>query len=160
MSTQATDIGADPGKPAKSRKLVPILIGLVGAIALGGGGFYAVYSGLVFGPKQAETAAPATRDFAFIPLEQITISLADGSSARHLRFSAQLEVAAGAVAEIEQLRPRLLDMINLYLRAIDPAELADPASLLRLRAQLLRRAQVIGGDAQVRDILITEFILS
>ena len=31
MSTQATDIGADPGKPAKSRKLVPILIGLVGA---------------------------------------------------------------------------------------------------------------------------------
>jgi len=145
----------------KKRKLLPLLLGLAGAVGLGGGAFFAVYSGLILGPKQ-QTASQATTisDFAFVPIDQITISLAPGSSARHLRFAAQIEVAATSVAEVERLRPRLLDMMNLYLRAVDPADLSDPVALVRLRAQLLRRMQVIVGDGHVRDVLITEFVLS
>jgi flagellar protein FliL len=145
----------------KKKKMLPLLLGLVGAAALGGAAFFAVYSGLILGPK-AVSAVPAANvaDFAFVPIDQITVSLASGSQARHLRFSAQIEVAATSVAEVERLRPRLLDMMNLYLRAVDPADLADPAALIRLRAQLLRRLQVIVGDGHVRDVLITEFVLS
>lgn len=145
----------------KKRGFLPLVLGLCAAVVLGSGGFYAVYSGLILGPSApATTVAQAPTDFAFVPVEQITISLAPGSSARHLLFSAQIEVAATSVAAVEHMRPRLLDMMNLYLRAVDPRDLAEPVTLVRLRAQLLRRIQTIVGDGHVRDILITEFILS
>jgi flagellar FliL protein len=50
--------------------------------------------------------------------------------------------------------------MNGYLRAIDPAELDEPATLLRIRAQLLRRIQLVTGDGRVRDLLVTEFVLN
>ncbi len=145
----------------KKKSLMPLLLGVLAAVLFGAGGFFVVYSGLILGPSEPEkSVAPAAIDFAFVPIEQITISLAPGSSARHLRFSAQIEVAKTSVAEVEHMRPRLLDMMNLYLRAVDPQDLAEPVTLVRLRAQLLRRIQTIVGSGHVRDILITEFVLS
>jgi len=152
---------AEASEKKPKKRLIPVLLGAAAAVLVGAGGFYAVYSGLILGPaKPVPPAATLAPDFAFVAVEQITISLAPGSEARHLRFSAQIEVAATSVAEVERLRPRLLDMMNLYLRAVDPRDLAEPATLVRLRAQLLRRIQTIVGDGHVRDVLITEFILS
>lgn len=149
------------GIETKKKPALPLFLGLLGAMLVGGGAFYVVYAGLILGPSTtAIKTTTASADFAFVPIEQITISLVPGSTSRHLRFSAQIEVAATSVAAVEHLRPRLLDMMNLYLRAVDPADLAEPVALIRLRAQLLRRIQVIVGDGHVRDILITEFILS
>lgn len=148
-------------KPTGKKRFLPILIGLVGAAVLGGGSFYAVQSGLILGPEeQARPVAMDPVDYAFVPIEQMTISVLPGAGAKHLRFSAQIEVSMTSVAEVERLRPRLLDMMNMYLRAVAPQDLVDPAALVRLRAQLLRRARMIVGDDQVRDILITEFVLS
>jgi flagellar protein FliL len=148
-------------KPVGKIRFFSILIGLVGAMACGGAGFYAVRSGLILGPPDAASVASSVPiDFAFVPIEQMTISVLPGAGAKHLRFSAQIEVALASVAEVERLRPRLLDMMNMYLRAVSPQDLADPAALIRLRAQLLRRAQMIAGEEHVRDILITEFVLS
>jgi flagellar protein FliL len=146
-------------KKNKKKSILPLLLAFFGAVGLGGGAFYAVYSGLILGAKTA-VVAQQTANFAYVPIEQITISLTPDSASRHLRFSAQIEVNATSVAEVERLRPRILDMMNLYLRAVDPSDLADQVALIRLRAQLLRRLQVIVGDGHVRDILITEFVLS
>ena len=33
-------------------------------------------------------------------------------------------------------------------------------ALIRLRAQMLRRIQVVSGEGRVRDLLITEFVLN
>ena len=158
--TTATDTDhSPPGR--KKRGILPILLALGGAGILGGAGFYATYAGLILSPAASHDTAPAAPpDFAFVAVDQITVSLLPGSGARHLRFSAQIEVAAQSVALVEQMRPRLLDMMNLYLRAVEPTDLADPAALVRLRAQLLRRVQLMVGDDHVRDILITEFVLS
>lgn len=145
----------------KKRGFLPLLLGILGAAIAGGGGFYAVYTGLILGPSAPKTQSEqVVADYTFVPIDQITISLTPGSSARHLRFSAQIEVSIASVAEVERLRPRLLDMMNLYLRAVDPNDLADAAALIKLRAQLLRRMQIIVGDGHVRDVLITEFVLS
>lgn len=149
-----------PEKPLKGKKTVPILIGLSGAVIAGSVTFYLLYSGLVGGTTKSSSTKIEQADFAFVAMDQLTISLAPGANAQFLRFSAQLEVAAGSVAEVDRLRPRLADMFNLYLRAVEPADLADPTAMLRLRAQLLRRAQLIAGDGHIRDVLITEFILS
>ena len=58
------------------------------------------------------------------------------------------------------LLPRIVDVMNGYLRALDAAELENPAALVRLRAQMLRRIQIVTGEGRVRDLLITEFVLN
>lgn len=157
---------ASPAEPSdetapKKRSLMPLLAGLAGAVILGGGSFYAVYSGLVLSPgPKVQAAAPLDMDFAYIPLENITISLASTDSARMLRFSGQIEVASRSESEMARMQPRFLDLVNTYLRAVDPKDLSEPAALIRLRAQILRRLQVIAGEGHVRDFLITEFILN
>ena len=47
-----------------------------------------------------------------------------------------------------------------YLRAIDTASIEDPHAMARLRAQMLRRIQIVVGEGRVRDLLITEFVLN
>ena len=56
--------------------------------------------------------------------------------------------------------PRVLDTLNTYLRAVDVADLENPAALAKLRAQMLRRVQVVTGEGRVRDLLVTEFVLN
>ena len=55
--------------------------------------------------------------------------------------------------------PRVLDVLNTYLRAVEVRDLEEPSSLVKLRAQMLRRVQVVTGEGKVRDLLITEFVL-
>lgn len=148
----------------KKKGLVPILIGLAGAVVLGGGGFFAVYSGLILGtdPKPAtQVSAQQHQPLpTYLPIEQLTVSLPTTSGSQHLRLSAEIEVAAGRLPEAEAFRPRFLSVINSYLRAIEPRDLNDPTALIRLRAQILRRLQMIAGEDVIDDFLITEFILS
>lgn len=160
MATAETTVEEVPKK--RSRK--PLMIGLVLALVLGGGGFYATFSGLILGHSGAEAKVehgpgPLT-GIAFVPLETIVVSLAPDSGSEHLRFTAQLEVVDTAAADVTTLTPRILDVINSYLRAIDTASIEDPHAMARLRAQMLRRIQVVTGEGRVRDLLITEFVLN
>ncbi len=166
-------------KPKKGGKK-GLLMGVVGAIVLGAGGFYATYSGLILGPKgDSETAdsdhgasEPADDghgggavssgnlpDIMFIEMEPLIISLGNSANAKFLRFSAQLDVDPAYADEIILVMPRITDALNTYLRAVSEEELARPSSFDRLRAQMLRRIQVVTGQGKVRDLLITEFIL-
>jgi len=146
----------------KKRSKLPVILGLVLFLALGGGGFYALYTGLILGPAPAGESAGSglgLAEVAFVPLEQLTISLGKASEKSHLQFTAQLEVNADRADQVAALSPRILDVINGYLRAVDVADLTDPDALVRLRAHLLRRIQMVTGPGCVRDLLVTEFVL-
>ncbi len=149
--------------PVKKKSKLPILIGVVLALLLGGGGFYATWSGMILGAKHeaaaSETVGPLP-DIAFVPIDPIVISLGPGSNARHLRFTSQLEVNKPMSADVTLLLPRIMDVLNGYLRAIDVAQLQDPSALVRIRAHMLRRIQIVTGEGRVRDLLITEFVLN
>ncbi|SEM60289.1 flagellar FliL protein [Loktanella fryxellensis] len=163
---------AGPEVPRKTSKL-PLIVGLVLAIAGAGGGFVAVGAGLLGGPATDEgqgeeavsdhasddghSAADASA-VAFIPLEPLVISLQGPQ--QYLRFTAQIEVPQEAQGAVTAILPRIVDVLNGYLRAVDAAELADPAALMRLRSQMLRRIQVVAGPENVRDLLIMEFVLN
>lgn len=155
--------------PSKKSKM-PMIIGLVLAIAGGGGGFFAVSQGIILGdgaeeshaePKQeAEPFDIAPADLVFVALDPLVISVRDASGQGHLRFSAQLDVVPEHAVEIEALKPRIIDVLNGYLRAVTFAEMADPNALARLRGQMLRRIQVVTGEGRVKDLLIMEFVLN
>ncbi len=153
-----TDAKTDVQK--KKHRILPLLAYVIVALGLGGGSFYAVYSGLIMGADDhVPGAAALDMDFAYVPLENMTLSLVSPSGTRLLRFSGQIEVASNSEQEMQRMQPRFTDIVNTYLHAVDPADLEAPAALIRLRSQILRRLQTVAGEGHVRDFLITEFIL-
>ena len=98
---------------------------------------------------------------SFVAVEPLIINLNDPSGDnRHLRFQAQIEVPTQYEQEVITLLPRIVDVLNGYLRAVAVPELEDPAALIRLRAQMLRRLQVVAGEGRVKDVLIMEFVVN
>jgi flagellar FliL protein len=143
------------------RRIVPLIVGVVLAALLGGGGFFGVRSGLIPIPGKggAEIAARPT-PIAFVPVPTIMVSMGTGQRTRHLRFTAELEVPRVHASEVAQLMPRILDVLNGYLRAVEMADVEDRAGIFRLRAQMLRRVQIVTGPGRVSDLLVTEFVLN
>ncbi|MEM9968410.1 MAG: flagellar basal body-associated FliL family protein [Pseudomonadota bacterium] len=152
-------------EPKKASKL-PLVIGLLLAIVGGGGGFYATWSGMILGestaqePDKQDDALPKEPEVAYVQIDPLVISLRPPATAKHLRFRANLEIVPEAQAEIEKLLPRVTDVLNSYLRALEPADLEDPSALTRMRAQMLRRVQVVVGRDKINDLLIMEFVLN
>jgi len=152
-------------EPKKKSKL-PLVIGLVLALAGGGGGFFAVQAGFLFGAPEEHDAhteyeeAEALPDVEFVSVDPLVITLGDQTKPRHLRFRAELEVGAPYQQEVAAMMPRILDVLNGYLRAVRMSDLEDPSAYMRLKAQMLRRVQTVTGDGRVRDLLIMEFVLN
>ncbi len=156
---------------AAKRPKWPLLLGLTLALAGAGGGFAAAYLGYLprgesaVAGHAAQPGAPAGAasagldDVDFVAIEPLIVSLNAGSG-MHLRFRAQLEVGRAHRAEVEHLLPRVVDVLNGYLRAVDIADLRNNAALVRLRAQMLRRVQMVAGGDRVSDLLIMEFVVN
>jgi len=143
------------------------IIGLALSLVLGGGGFFASYNGMVpgLGPSGEAGEEPAeimmaTLPTEFIPIDRMIISLGNSANARHLNFGAALEVEATNLEEVQGLMPRILDILNTYLRAVEERDIETPAAMTRLRAQMLRRVNIVTGEGLVKDLLITEFVLN
>jgi len=171
---EAEETDEDEGKkPSK----MPMIIGLVLALVGGGGGFYAVSSGLILGEDSHASAkddghgddhgdahgdhGPSDLgDIAYVAMDPVIVSLTPGSNSSHLKFRAQVEVESKYQSDVELIKPRITDVMNNYLRALETADLEAPAALMRVRAHLLRRIQIVAGPERVRDLLIMEFVLN
>ncbi len=148
----------------KKRSVMPLIMGIALAVLGGAGGFFAVQMGL-FGSHEGtesteEVTVPPLQPTAFVPLDPLLINLPDTDGRRFLRFSAQLEVSPDHLADVEAIKPRIIDVLNGYLRAVRVSDLEDPTVLIKLRSQMLRRVQVVTGPGYVRDLLIMEFVLN
>ncbi|RLJ41178.1 flagellar FliL protein [Litoreibacter meonggei] len=161
----ADDTTIEPQEESKKTSKMGLVIGLILALAGGGGAFFAIYSGLVFAPGAIQETKATHEEteplpaISFVPISPIVVTVGRAGS-RQLRFRAELEVDPERTEDVSLLMPRILDVLNGYLRAVDLAELENPASLIKLRAQMLRRVQIVTGSGHVRDLLITEFVFS
>lgn len=159
--------------PESKGSKLPVIIGVVLALAGAGGGFVVTQSGLLSSTQepahdiaedgtQSDLPVPTTdlSRVGFVEVPQLTISLGPRATARHLRFRASLEVPQQYVNEVGDILPRVQDVLNSYLRALEPSDLEAPGALVRLRAQMLRRVKLVAGEGRVRDLLVLEFVLN
>ena len=161
-----TDAVADVAETAPKRLKVPLVLCLLAILIGGGGGFFAAYSGLILSTDSSDhvaSAAPesgALPDVAFVPVDPMLISLNPTTNNQHLHFRAQLEVPSQHATDVEKLMPRVVDVLNGYLRALEIRDLESTAAITRLRAQMLRRVQIVAGTERVNDLLIMEFVIN
>jgi len=178
MSETKDDKDKPDGEPVRKGKSKLLLVACVLALVAGGGSFYAVFSGLLVlpfiggGEGKRDTAAGhggETGDYAgspyllepgvFIHLDPLVITLGPQSQSKHLKITLAIEIGPGREAEVEAVKPRVIDILNGFLRAVDEREFELPRSMERLRAQMLRRVMLVTPEGAVRDLLIQEFVL-
>lgn len=172
MSDEDQETDAEQPKK-KGGILMPLIIGVVGAVALGGGAAFTVASGLVDIPgitdtakkegeedgKKAEKAEKEKPKPAFVSLEPLNVTVLRNGRPRTLRMTLTLETVAGEETGITELTPRITDAFNTLLRAIDENDLTDPTALDRLRAQMIRRVRLATDGAPITNVLIEEYLI-
>lgn len=162
------ETGADDApetKPKSGGRKLLLMLG--SALLFGGAGFYATSSGMVASPfggagdddgaKAAPAAAPL--DVAYLQLDELVVPLSPRARSRFLVFRAAIEVDAADLQAIETVAPRIADVLNTYLRAVDESDLEEPSAMPLLRARLLRRVIAAAEPVAPRDLLITTFVL-
>ncbi len=92
-----------------------------------------------------------------VEMDEFVVSIRDDRNI--LRMSLALEVPQQFQEEVNPNELRLRDAFMGYLRAVEIAELRDPAFLPQLRAQLLRRSRLVLGQEKVTGVLITDFLI-
>lgn len=165
MADMADDDNQFEEKKSKSSIIAATFTILIGAVV----GYFSVDLGFIGAPKTADVqqdfpnrTAPTSEiaDLAFVPLDPIIISFSRGNQRQLLRFVGNLEVDPAAISEVEILKPRIIDILNGYLRALQLEDLEEPAALLKIRSQLLHRVKIVAGEERINDLLIVEFVLN
>ena len=152
-------VGADDEAPAKGgkKKLIGAVIMLVALLAAGGGAFVMFTGG---GAEEAEAAAAAEvaepEPGVVVPLEPITINLADG---RYLQVGIALqEAVAEGGHETETDGSQALDILISHLSGRSMAELAGHDQREAVKAELVEEIKHAYHD-HVYDIYFTSFVM-
>ena len=159
---------AKPGLLAKllSKKVLMIAVP-VAVLVLAGGGAGTYF--FVIRPHATEKAklakapeiplTPPQVAFSDVPDILVNIQSPDGTPA-YLNLSLSLEMDNDlAKTGVQALMPRLVDQFQSYLRELRLEDLKGSEGVLRLKEELLRRADVAASPYKVRDVLLKQMIV-
>ena len=162
LKTEAEN-GGEEQKGGKKKLIVILLLGLIIVCAAAAGGFYFLKGGEEHAAEEvqvAEDAAPIPTESHYFELPDLTVNLASAGGNRFLRLKVVLEVgSAEDLARLEQVRPRIIDDFQVYLRELRPEDLRGSAGSYRLRHDLLLRANQAAQPARVVNVLFKEFLV-
>ena len=97
--------------------------------------------------------------FYTLPDMVVNIQSADGRPT-FLKLKLTLEMHDHALAEhLQAEMPRLQDMFQGFLRELRPEDLAGSAGSFQLRAEILRRVNLIAAPGRVDAVLIEEMLV-
>lgn len=170
---------ATTNDPQEGKKLgkKPIIISVVLMVVGGVGGYFATSSGLIPISREVATAqsedgsrqqdatdmveaVEPLPDIDYVELEPVVVTMIHTEQVFNLRFRAQLEVNAMYKEDVEKITPRIIDVLNSYLRALEINDFKNGYALTKIRAQLLRRFQAVAGQGRIRDVLVMDFTLN
>jgi flagellar FliL protein len=97
--------------------------------------------------------------FYTLPDMVVNIQAADGRPT-FLKLKLTLEMKDAALAEhLQAEMPRMQDMFQGFLRELRPEDLAGSAGSFQLRAEILRRVNLIAAPGKVDAVLIEEMLV-
>lgn len=161
-----TEVNAEQ-LPKRGKAAGLALLGVTVLLA-GGGGFAMGMLGLVPHPFGAGDSAPLNLNAetavmgplpAIHSLPEIVIPLGNAVSSQYLRAKLHIEIDPSAVELLRKTEPRIMDTLNVFLRAVDERDMSSIRAMENLRAEMLRRVRLVTGDDAVHAVLIGEFLL-
>lgn len=125
-----------------------------------GGGGHGAPSGGEADPSLGKIAeGPDGVTFYTLPDLVVNIQSSDGRPV-HLKLTLTLEMHDASVAEhLQAEMPRLRDMFQAFLREVRPEELNGSAGTFQLRAEILRRINLIAAPGKIDAVLIEEMLV-
>lgn len=176
---EETDTEETEGGEKKGNKklLLIIIVAVLFVAGAGGAGFFFLKSshkteaaGAAAAADEGHAAAASEGEHGggehgagggtqYFELPDLTVNLA--TSGNHfLRLKVVLEVASEAdAAHLEQVKPRIIDDFQVYLRELRPDDLQGSAGSYRLRHDLLLRANQAAQPTRVQNVLFREFLV-
>ena len=98
--------------------------------------------------------------FYTLPDMVVNIQAPDGRPT-FLKLKLTLEMKDAALAEhLQAEMPRMQDMFQSFLRELRPEDLAGSAGSFQLRAEILRRVNLIAAPGRVDAVLIEEMLVN
>jgi flagellar FliL protein len=145
------------------------IIAIAGLLVVLGGGSAGVYFFLLSAKKPVEEAESVKTETDKLPAAQaaffdipdiiVNIQTPDSTPA-FLKLSVSLELEkAEAKATVEPVLPRIIDQFQTYLRELRVEDIRGSAGVMRLKEELLRRANLAVAPTPVRDVLLKEMIV-
>lgn len=161
----------DPPKKGPSKKML-IIIAVAVVLLLGGGGAGLYFAGVFGGSDEhAEAEAALMEDEvieeeqagvpAFFSLGDILVNLSGGGKRPNfLKIKVSLELADEKdIPALENIKPRIIDHFQIYLRELRIEDLRGSAGLYRLREELLLRVTEVVRPIRVRNVLFQEMLV-
>lgn len=171
--------GADGAPKGRGGKKKLIIIGAAALLLLGGGGGAAFFlmggdpddPGMAAADSDDEPAAEEPGDETdllaganrpgYVGLPNLLVNLSSDSSRQvYLRIEATLELASNSdVRDARDRSDAIVDGFQTFLREMRPRDISGSGGLIRLKEELLVRANDAIGRDVVRNVFLTEFLI-
>jgi flagellar protein FliL len=160
---QAEGAGAEAGSTDAPKSKLKLVIIIVGALAVLGGGaatYFMFFRHSGGDEMHAEAAPPKPPAFIEVPDMLVNLVGAPGERVQYLKVKVVLELKEEKqIEEIKPTMPRVTDIFQTYLRELRPADLNGSAGLFRLKEELTRRVNVAVAPIKVSAVLFKEIVV-
>ncbi|WP_420549412.1 flagellar basal body-associated FliL family protein [Curvivirga sp.] len=97
----------------------------------------------------------------FLPLDEILVTLrSPGSKQKFLKLQVSLEISTiEEQAHIENLKPRIVDSFQVFLRELRLEELEGSQGVYRIKEELLDRVNKAIAPVKAKDVLFNDLIV-
>ena len=155
-------------KAAPKRKLSLKLIlmavaGLVGLGAVGGGGYFFLFSGHEKAEAAATAAGSQVKPVVFLDMPEVLVNLSSSSGSdrtQYLKVKVTLELPNEMMSQqIQPIMPRVMDAFQTYLRELRASDLDGSAGLYRLKEELTRRVNAAIAPSRINAVLFKEIVV-
>ncbi|SNB75512.1 flagellar FliL protein [Arboricoccus pini] len=169
----STAIDAVPNAAPRGRNKGVLILIAVLLLLFAAAGASAWYLGIIGGGRNGATRgaeAPAAEarlepamesKVAFVDMPDMLVNLT--SSDRRLHFlKTRFALEFGNEQDGERIKdatPRILDAVQLYLRALSVDEVGGSEGMQRLKDELKARINLIIAPAQIQDVLFKELLV-
>lgn len=149
-----------PKRKRLSGKKLAIFAGLP-ILLLGGAYQFGMLDMLFGGEEAAEHEAEPPKQAVYIEMPDMLVNLrSTGKQPSYLKLAVSLELDDPLiVAEVEKVKPRIIDRFQVYLRELRAEDISGSAGVYRLKEELLARINSAIEPHEVKDVLFREMLI-